>query len=78
MRGFVAVLFRTLRPGWIMGMNVHVMPVTEGCIVVFVNFHDRHSCTGNSQHEQGQNYPAATPAGCTQSVHSAPTVPDSH
>lgn len=57
MRVVVIGSFRTLHPGWIMGMNVHVMPVSEGCIVVFVDLHDRHACTGNGQDEQGKHGP---------------------
>jgi len=53
MRGFVVGIFRTLRPGWTMGMNVHVVPVPKGCIVVLVDLHDRHAETCNGQDEQG-------------------------
>ncbi len=57
MRRVVIGAFRTLRPGRTMGMNVHVMPMSEGGIVVFVDLHDRHACTGNGQDEQGKHGP---------------------
>ena len=77
MRGIVIGAFRTLHPGWIMGMNVYVVPVPEGCIVVFVDLDDRHACTGNGQDDQGKYGPGRPFAECAYTAHSAPTVTDS-